>query len=513
MGKSNIDPIIQNKLQNFKSQLDKEALWNSISGSIPTPAGVTTPTAHTDSTISGNIPNPAGVAVPVAQTDNTSTQVIKATSLVLLLTLSAGMAYYFMNTEQAQATHIANTQTHQIVTPTPESESTTSLSSTVQVDNGTMTETTNETSSSVIEEIQNSISNTNTPSNTGATLQVADQIVTQSTQVNVAPTQFVQSKTIQKSNNPNHTQALLTQANTRAYKAVAKASTSKSNEQLNALSVLNTGSLLPFNISEKKEEISLSNLAPIKDKVNCYDYSNKKPKISLLAYYGPGMSVRSLTANTTTPEMNNYESARNDSEVLLENHRVGLQIKATHKSGIYGKAGIEASVINEKFSQYSRSVRSEVQYGLIETITLPDGTIEEVYGDQEVTIISKKEWKNYNKFETVDLTAILGYEALISKWSYHVEAGVIYNLGSRFNGTFLDANTLQPHEVPSDYYKSKTGIDLHLAAGIGYDITNNVTLNLSPSARYDLKMVNQTSYPLDQKYVMVNLLAGVEYRF
>jgi len=26
-------------------------------------------------------------------------------------------------------------------------------------------------------------------------------------------------------------------------------------------------------------------------------------------------------------------------------------------------------------------------------------------------------------------------------------------------------------------------------------------------------MVNQTSYPLDQKYVMVNLLAGVEYRF
>lgn len=491
MGKSNIDPIIQNKLQNFKSQLDKEELWNSISGSISAPAVITSPAANTSS--SNNL-------------------VIKATSLALLLALSAGIAYSILSPDQLMSGNIAESQSLQIVTPTPESESTTAFASTLDDDKETIVETTHLSDDIGRSEDfqQNKRVKTNLITSPVTTKKVEANI--RKSVVSTDKYQYSTSTPVKRVT-PNNTQSTQETLTTPTYKAATNAPLiQRSNDAIDQLSTLHTGSLLPFKTNEENLKISLANLVPIKDKVNCYDYSNKKPKISILAYYGPGMSFRALTANNN--EMTTYETARKDSEVQLENHRAGLQVKASHKSGIYAKAGVEASIINEKFYQYAESIRTEIQWGLIETITLPDGTIEEKYGDREVTIISKKEWKNYNKFKTVDITAILGYEALINKWSYHLEGGIIYNLGSRFEGTYLDANTLQPHEVKSqDYYKSKTGIDLHFAAGIGYDLTNNVTLTLSPSVRYDLKMVNLSSYPLNQKYLMTSLLAGAEYRF
>ena len=506
MGKSNIDPIIQGKLQNLKSDLDKEALWNAISGSIPTP--------------------PVPEAAPVVSTAKSTTQVAKMASLLLLLTLTAGMVYYLNSSDQVQGSgqtvsEIEIVQSHTDVKskPTPttnqKTEAVSGTPSTAKsivsvnsnLQKATLTSAPSESAS------KEQTSNTNYKNTTPQSPIKASNTFTLSTE-NPAPTQQSAGTAITASNTSK--QSTVVNAKQGRQATIAPQSQTPASNQAATQSLISVASLNQVRSNTlgqtKKVEISLANLAPIKDKVNCYDYSSQKPSISLTGYYGPGLSIRSLKANDDA-EMINYQSAREESEVLLENHRAGLQLKASHKSGIYGKVGIEASVINEKFSQYTETRREEVQYGLIETITYPDGQIEEVYGDRIVTIISKKEWKNYNKFETIDLSAFLGYEMAVNKWRYHIEGGVLYNLGTRFEGTFLDPTTLLPEKVGTDYYKSKTGIDLHLAAGIGYDLTPNLTMTLSPSLRYDLKEVNQSTFPLDQKYLMVSLLAGAEYRF
>ncbi len=503
MGKSNIDPIIQNKLQNFKSELDTEALWNTISGSIPA-----TPMSP--------------VTSPSTSVASSATQVIKATTLLLALSITAGVIYSLYTPSQHTTDQVVySDQTTTNSNNTNANDASTPISNHDQSDNA---KTPNAKRST-----EPAITTQNLETQASVTLPTDNPLPT-----HLSPTQSNASNAFTSSEEPlsphRYTDNSLISSpdNTLTQQATSVNAQQGLQTILHPLSQSTTGSKQAHQLlsqaprlnqrmgylDDTRQEmigISLSDLAPIKDKINCYDYSSNKPQISLVAYYGPGMSSRSLQANTT--DMTNYKSAREDTEVMLENHRAGLQLKVNHKSGLYGKVGLESSVINEKFSQYTETRREEVQYGLIETITYPDGEIEEIYGDRIVTIISKKEWKNYNKFETIDLSAYLGYEVSINKWKYHAEAGILYNLGTRFEGTFLDATTLLPEEADPNYYKSKTGIDLHFAGGIGYDLTRHSTVWLSPSVRYDLNSVNQSSFPLDQKYLMGSLLASLEYRF
>jgi len=211
--------------------------------------------------------------------------------------------------------------------------------------------------------------------------------------------------------------------------------------------------------------------------------------------------------------MNTLVEERENSEVVLENHRAGLQLKATTDSGIYFKAGLERSIINEKFQQFSMDTTMEIRQVVVEIIEYPDGSTDEILGDQLVTIISRKEWRKYNQFKTFDLTAIVGYEATARKWRYAVEGGVIYNFNTQFDGTILDDVSLLPTDDTSKLFKSETGVDLHLAGGLGFDVSPSMTLWAMPSIRFDLKDINQASYNVDQSYQMANLLLGLEYRF
>ena len=73
-------------------------------------------------------------------------------------------------------------------------------------------------------------------------------------------------------------------------------------------------------------------------------------------------------------------------------------------------------------------------------------------------------------------------------------------------------NDQQPIDNP-DYFKDRIGLSISGGIGLGYQLNEKFKLWATPSFKYDLNEVNQVSYPINQKYRTVGLLAGLELLF
>ncbi len=491
MGNSKIDTIIQHKLLGHRTGLNKESLWAAIEGDVVTSTATTLPTNKTDNSLLRILP-------------------------FLLLAAAVGLSsmYLLTNDEAADAKSPATLQTQIATSNVTSNENPQSKNDNATIAPAILDKT----------EVTNTLADLDKqPTQLKSKIAQAQAAINQNKIQPTTKQQEINSQAKQQTFRPSTIAETVFTANNsditpsvQFSSIISKQSTVGVDNNVNSsktdiITPLSNNVLQPFNYDTPSVAITEDYMSPFKDKISCYSYGPSKLKISGLLYYGPGGSLRSLKTNDE--EMNTLVEERKNSEVVLENHRAGLQLKATTNSGIYFKAGLERSIINEKFQQFSTDTTMEIRQVIVEIIEYPDGSTDEVYGDQLVTIISRKEWKKYNQFKTFDLTAIVGYERTIKKWKYAVEGGVIYNFNTEFDGTILNDVSLQPTGDTDQLFKTQTGIDLHLAGGLGFDILPSMTLWAMPSIRFDLNNINQASYNVDQSYQMANLLLGLEYRF
>lgn len=249
-----------------------------------------------------------------------------------------------------------------------------------------------------------------------------------------------------------------------------------------------------------------------KSKIKCFDHKRRYNPFSILGYTGPGYVLRTLSNRSGTGETDDYIQARKDNEKVLESIRTGVLLKFKSKSGLYFKTGIDYDRITEKLDFSTSSDTSYIlpnQVIKIEIASNGDSIV--TYGPVEVTEMKTKTWINYNKYEFFSIPLMVGFEKSRNKWSYAAELGVMINAAFSFTGKVLDSDVL-PIDQPN-YFKSNTGLSLTGGVGMGYQIAPNFKLWGIPSFRYHLNSVNVDSYPIEQKYMNVNLLFGVEWKF
>ncbi|MFY8005021.1 MAG: hypothetical protein ACOVNR_09250, partial [Chitinophagaceae bacterium] len=174
------------------------------------------------------------------------------------------------------------------------------------------------------------------------------------------------------------------------------------------------------------------------------------------------------SANLDMPSIFNYgvtESylQRKDSaETMQTGFTAGFRIGKYITNNLVIKGGLQYTQINKLFALRSENERITTPVIVNRTITNPDGTTSIVPDTSYVTQIGTRITKANNRYKSIEIPLMLGYEFGKSKWHFAVNAGAIVRATYWSEGTTFDTNnTLVSLEDKSrTYYHKQT----HLSA-------------------------------------------------
>jgi opacity protein-like surface antigen len=167
------------------------------------------------------------------------------------------------------------------------------------------------------------------------------------------------------------------------------------------------------------------------------------------------------------------------------------------------RTGINYSQINEKFTL--------VQGNLVQ-VTYIINAAGDTTGSYITTGTRYK--TTYNKFKTIDVPLLIGYEMGNGRFHANVSAGIIINAYSWQKGEVLDTS-YNPVSITTGKgaspYQFKTNIGLGFTAGIGmyYKLNEKLHVVAEPYFRYNLSPMSKEKLTLTQKYNTAGLRLGL----
>jgi opacity protein-like surface antigen len=220
-------------------------------------------------------------------------------------------------------------------------------------------------------------------------------------------------------------------------------------------------------------------------------------------YGGPDYAFRSMsdTGNSL------YLEKRKESTKFTSAFSVGVRYTKVFNNGMSFRTGINYSQINEKF-KYSQGNIIQVVY-----ITNSNG---DTTGSFSTSGTRYK--TTHNKYRTLDIPLLIGYEMGNERLRVNVNAGPMINLYSWQRGDLLDTS-FQPVNIstgkPSSPYQFKTnaGIGFLASASVYYRLNNRLHFLAEPYFRYNFSPASKSDLTLRQKYNTAGLRLGLRYDF
>ena len=197
---------------------------------------------------------------------------------------------------------------------------------------------------------------------------------------------------------------------------------------------------------------------------------------------------------------------------FLEVIKAGALLKYNVTPNLYVKIGAEYDQIREKFeSTLVDTIEEAGQVVIAYQIDMQGDTIP-ILGPGEVNKVVTTLWRKYNKYHSINIPIIIGYQAPIAKrWAYFTEAGAFYNVRFTYQGTLLDQN----NNVVSgeNFYLNNTGVSLYGGLGISYNFSKTISGFAVGSYKYNLEPINNADYnPIKQNLGLAGVAVGIEIR-
>lgn len=224
-------------------------------------------------------------------------------------------------------------------------------------------------------------------------------------------------------------------------------------------------------------------------------------KTYIEVYAGPDYAFRNMSDTGNSA----YLQKRKESTKFSSAFSAGIRYTKVFSNGISFRTGINYSQINEKFT-YSEGNIVQVVY----IINNAGDTIGSY-------MTSGTRYKTtQNKFRTIDVPLVLGYELGNSRLHANINAGVIVNAYSWQKGEVLDSS-YKPVNITTgksnSQYQFKTNIGVGFTGGVSiyYKLNERWHLLVEPYFRYNLTPASKDVITFKQKYNTAGLHIGVRY--
>ena len=201
-----------------------------------------------------------------------------------------------------------------------------------------------------------------------------------------------------------------------------------------------------------------------------------------------------------------YLQSRKASTKFSSAFSAGIRYTRVFNNGMSLRTGLNYSQINEKFT---------LVQGNIVQVTYIINAQGDTTGSYTVTGTRYK--TTYNKYRTLDIPLIVGYELGNGKLHANLNAGAIVNVYSWQKGDVLDAagnpvNITTGKNSASPYgFKTNIGIGFTGGVSVYYKITDKLHLLAEPYYRHNLSSMNKDNLTLKQKYNTAGIKLGLRF--
>ena len=277
---------------------------------------------------------------------------------------------------------------------------------------------------------------------------------------------------------------------------------------LTALDILGTRVSITKNF-QIPEKLSIINTHPAK-------HPGLKHHWTLKFHSGIGKTHQYLVADVDS--IQEHIDVRNRKEKPLESisASMGIFYSLTPK----WKIGLSADYwrwYDEYRYRYQEDIQVTHKNILLKRITyLPEGRVEEIYGDTTVTELRTTDATRYNTYRQINLGINFSYLVLnMNKFGVECTGGLLYNVSTLAQGyihNYLNGRAeLSLHDYP--IYKKSQAIGMSLGADIDYKCNHRVFIGLSPGVSYFINSVSDKSYPVKSYIWRYGISAGLKYKF
>lgn len=262
-------------------------------------------------------------------------------------------------------------------------------------------------------------------------------------------------------------------------------------------------------ISMLDKQATAKHYSNFKSVIICPADKNRNTDWFLEAYASPDIAFRSLTNNTASQT---YLLRKDSSESMRVGYTAGIRLVKPLNDNILLKAGVQYTQMNQK---YVYRTENEVK-----TITVVSTrTIIRAPGDtvivRDTSVLQQIGFKNntvINRFRTLDVPVMVGYQFGNEDLKIGINAGVVFNLSSWYQGVQLDSSlaTVPITKGSSNMiYKSNIGMGLIGSVSLVKKLSDDLHIFAEPYFRYNLSNMTTPNAPYNQKFSLGGIAVGV----
>ncbi|MGB0838691.1 MAG: hypothetical protein ACPGXL_01055 [Chitinophagales bacterium] len=234
----------------------------------------------------------------------------------------------------------------------------------------------------------------------------------------------------------------------------------------------------------------------------------KKGFISLDAIFTPEHAYRTL--QNIEGSLSTYLQYREDNEQFDKAFSTGLRLGYNMLNGVSVRTGFEYAQITEIYTHAEESGFT-ITLTPVDTIETPNSGQVIVY--DTTSIVPQYNYVNYtNKYRTVNVPLLIGYNIETNRLVLSVNGGVLLNLSSSAEGKIPTTYNLNPTDIETVNHKAQNlRLGLYGSVGFNYKLTNEMHLIAEPSIRYMLDPMYEL--PVKQNYYTLGVTTGLRWHF
>lgn len=229
--------------------------------------------------------------------------------------------------------------------------------------------------------------------------------------------------------------------------------------------------------------------------------------------YGSPDYVQKTTTPTSYGNLS-YLKRKDSLETMRGSYTAGIRLSKTLGEHFLIKAGLQYSQVNERFDYRNENERRIVTVVTIRTIIRNPGDTITVRDTSMIEQVGTRVKTTYNRYRSIDIPIILGYEWGGEKFRASVNAGLILNTYSWQQGETLDTNYIPVafNSKSAIGFKQNIGLGLYAGISLNKKIGTDTELFFEPYFRYNLSNMTKTRSAFNQRFNAAGVSIGIRYR-
>lgn len=262
------------------------------------------------------------------------------------------------------------------------------------------------------------------------------------------------------------------------------------------------------NMSDKQLS-TLNHTAQFRNIIICpSDNRNRNTDWYLEAYTSSDIPFRSISNVSASQQ---YLLKKDSAESMQVSYSAGLRLVKPITDNILLKAGLQYAQINQKYVYRTENEVKTTTVVTVRTIIRAPGDTVVVQDTSVLQTVGSRTNTVHNRFRSFDVPVTLGYQFGNDDLKIGINAGVVINLNSWYQGVILDSSlaTVTLNKTGNSVYKTNIGLGLIGGISVIKRLSDDMHLFFEPYFRYNLSNMTSDQASYRQKFSVGGLSIGL----